>query len=194
MSVEGTPRRLAVMVADLAARQPDAEDKVRGPPAKVAIHLGYCADAHVTHSQEHLHDALPSGFHAMCGRAEQGDYMGFRLSAAQDLQRQPRLQVAFGSDGSPSKALEGFCKKNAVAAADVTVEADGKGTEYVWVVVKLRGRAAAEVLTAVTRATSLWLLIMPNLLRTYLWVRPVSCLSLVYSGVHCCAQFTTQPR
>ncbi len=53
-------------------------------------------------------------------------------------------QVAFGSDGSPSKALEGFCRKNAVAAADVTVEADGKGTEYVWAVVKQSGRAAAE--------------------------------------------------
>ena len=52
--------------------------------------------------------------------------------------------MAFGSDGSPSKALEGFCRKNGVAAADVTVEADGKGTEYVWAVVKQRGRAAAE--------------------------------------------------
>ena len=38
VSVEGTPRRLAVMVADLAARQPDAEDRVRGPPAKVGVH------------------------------------------------------------------------------------------------------------------------------------------------------------
>ncbi len=35
VSVEGTPRRLAVTIADLAPRQPDAEDKLRGPPAKV---------------------------------------------------------------------------------------------------------------------------------------------------------------
>ena len=54
-------------------------------------------------------------------------------------------QVAFGGDGAPSKALEGFCRKNGVTAADVTVEADGKGTEYVWAVVKESGRPAAEV-------------------------------------------------
>lgn len=33
--VEGTPRRLAVLVSGLAAGQPDAEEKMRGPPAKV---------------------------------------------------------------------------------------------------------------------------------------------------------------
>ena len=33
--VQGTPRRLAVLVASLACQQPDAEDRVRGPPAKV---------------------------------------------------------------------------------------------------------------------------------------------------------------
>ena len=55
------------------------------------------------------------------------------------------LQVAFASDGAPSKALDGFCRKNGVAAADVTVEADVKGTEYVWAVVQQCGRVAAEV-------------------------------------------------
>ena len=34
--VQGTPRRLAVLVASLACQQPDAEDRVRGPPAKVS--------------------------------------------------------------------------------------------------------------------------------------------------------------
>ena len=34
--VQGTPRRLAVLVAFLACQQPDAEDRVRGPPAKVS--------------------------------------------------------------------------------------------------------------------------------------------------------------
>jgi Glycyl-tRNA synthetase beta subunit len=33
--VEGTPRRLAVLVSGLAARQEDAENRLRGPPAKV---------------------------------------------------------------------------------------------------------------------------------------------------------------
>lgn len=54
-------------------------------------------------------------------------------------------QAAFGADGAPSRALEGFCKKNGVSADDVTREADGKGTEYVWAVVRSRGRPAAEV-------------------------------------------------
>lgn len=35
VAVEGTPRRLTVLVSGLAARQPDAEERVRGPPAKV---------------------------------------------------------------------------------------------------------------------------------------------------------------
>ena len=57
----------------------------------------------------------------------------------------PDAQVAFGADGGPSKALEGFCRKNGVAAGDVTREADGKGTEYVWVTVQSKGCPAAEV-------------------------------------------------
>ena len=55
------------------------------------------------------------------------------------------VQVAFGADGAPSKALEGFCRKNGVAAAEVTVKADDKGTEYCWAVVRETGRPAAEV-------------------------------------------------
>lgn len=88
VSVEGTPRRLAVLVRSLAASQPDASDRVRGPPAK----------------------------------------------------------VAYGSDGAGTKALEGFCRKNGVAAADVSREADEKGTEYVWATVQTAGRPAGQVL------------------------------------------------
>ncbi|KXZ51509.1 hypothetical protein GPECTOR_12g472 [Gonium pectorale] len=87
--VEGTPRRLAVVVEALAARQASEEAKVRGPPAK----------------------------------------------------------QAFAADGTPTKALEGFCRKNGVDAASVTREPDAKGVEYVYAVVKDAGRAAAEVLT-----------------------------------------------
>lgn len=35
VAVDSTPRRLAVSVAAVAARQPDVEELVRGPPAKV---------------------------------------------------------------------------------------------------------------------------------------------------------------
>ena len=85
-------------------------------------------------------------------------------------------QVAYGSDGSPSKALEGFCRKNAVAAADVTVEADGKGTEYVWAVVKQRGRAAAEA-RARTRDFMYMGALDPQAMRRVLWRTPFMCLA-----------------
>ncbi|EFJ48902.1 hypothetical protein VOLCADRAFT_59982 [Volvox carteri f. nagariensis] len=87
--VEGTPRRLAVVVEGLAARQASEEAKVRGPPAK----------------------------------------------------------QAFSADGSPTKALEGFCRKNGVDVGSVTREADAKGVEYVYAVVRDAGRDAVEVLT-----------------------------------------------
>lgn len=35
VTVESTPRRLSVIVSDVAAKQPDVEEKVRGPPARV---------------------------------------------------------------------------------------------------------------------------------------------------------------
>lgn len=35
--IEGTPRRLAVVVSGLAPRQEDAENRLRGPPAKVSV-------------------------------------------------------------------------------------------------------------------------------------------------------------
>lgn len=46
VSVECTPRRLAVMVQDLAPRQEDVEENVRGPPAKAGsnpVYTGFWA-------------------------------------------------------------------------------------------------------------------------------------------------------
>ena len=54
-------------------------------------------------------------------------------------------QVAFGADGKPTKALQGFCKKNGIAEDAVTEEADPKGVEYVWADKKTTGRPSAEV-------------------------------------------------
>lgn len=89
VAVEGTPRRLAVLVTCLEPSQSDASERIRGPPAK----------------------------------------------------------VAFGPDGAATKALDGFCRKNHVAPADVSREVDEKGTEYVWATVELKGRPAAQVLS-----------------------------------------------
>ncbi len=35
VEVDSTPRRLVVRVADVASRQPDTSEKIRGPPGKV---------------------------------------------------------------------------------------------------------------------------------------------------------------
>lgn len=51
----------------------------------------------------------------------------------------------YTADGTPTKALEGFCRKNGVSPADTTRQADGKGVEYVYALVKDAGRSAAEV-------------------------------------------------
>lgn len=59
--------------------------------------------------------------------------------------RGPPAKQAFGADGKPTKALEGFCRKNGVDSASVTREADAKGVEYVYAVVRDAGRPAAEV-------------------------------------------------
>lgn len=90
VEVHGTPRRLAVLVHDLAPAQTPQESKVRGPPAK----------------------------------------------------------AAFDASGAPTKALEGFCRKNGVSVDAVVREADSKGVEYCWVEVKDAGKPAAEVLAS----------------------------------------------
>lgn len=88
IQVYGTPRRLAVVVEQLAAAQPDVSELVRGPPKAKAI----------------------------------------------------------AEDGQPTKAAQGFCKKNGVAVEDLIVRADEKGVEYAYAQVKTAGRPAAEVL------------------------------------------------
>ena len=67
-----------------------------------------------------------------------------RQTSIESRVRGPPAAAAF-RDGMPTKALEGFCKKNGVAAEAVVRETDAKGTEYVWAVVKDEGRSAAEV-------------------------------------------------
>lgn len=57
----------------------------------------------------------------------------------------PAKKIAFGPDGNPSKALEGFLKKNEKTVDDVYVVADGKN-EYVAVDVVKSSQKAVDVL------------------------------------------------
>ncbi len=87
LRVLGTPRRLVVHVENLAPRQPDREEVVKGPPAK----------------------------------------------------------RAFGADGTPTKAAEGFAQSKGVAVSDLKV-VDVDGGQYVTALVKEKGRPAVDVL------------------------------------------------
>ena len=59
--------------------------------------------------------------------------------------RGPPAKAAFDASGTPTKALEGFCRKAGVPVDQVVRELDAKGVEYCWVEVKDAGKPAAEV-------------------------------------------------
>jgi len=61
------------------------------------------------------------------------------------VERGPSAQVAFGADGKPTKAAEGFARGKGVAVEDLRVE-DMDGGRYVVATVKETGRGAAQVL------------------------------------------------
>lgn len=83
---------IPLRLQDLAPRQPDLKERVRGPPMKAAL-----------------------------------------------------------KDGQPTKAAEGFCRKNGVAVESLEVEGD-----YVWATVESKGQPAAAVLAEVSCART-WL-------------------------------------
>jgi glycyl-tRNA synthetase len=87
VSISGTPRRLVVYVADLAPRQPDLEQAVKGPPAS----------------------------------------------------------RAFGPDGLPNQAAEGFARSKGVKVKDLQV-AELDGGRYLVAIVRQEGQPAIQVL------------------------------------------------
>ncbi len=62
--------------------------------------------------------------------------------------RGPAAQAAYGPDGAPSKALEGFCRGQGVDPSAAFTEGD-----YVWVKKDVVGRSALEVVAEVAPAT-----------------------------------------
>jgi glycyl-tRNA synthetase beta chain len=86
IEIYATPRRLAVLIRGLPARQPDREEEIKGPPAKAAF-----------------------------------------------------------KDGQPTKAAEGFARKQEVAVSDLEVRDTPKG-EFVFVRKQIAGRAITEIL------------------------------------------------
>ena len=62
--------------------------------------------------------------------------------------RGPAAQAAYGPDGAPSKALEGFCRGQGVDPSAAFVDGD-----YVWVKKDVAGRSALEVVAEIAPAT-----------------------------------------
>ncbi|MGK7900590.1 MAG: glycine--tRNA ligase subunit beta [Hormoscilla sp.] len=87
LELYATPRRLALLLKGLPARQPDREEEVKGPPAKAAF-----------------------------------------------------------KDGKPTKAAEGFARKQGVAVEALEVRPTEKG-DFVFLRKQITGRPAAEILT-----------------------------------------------
>ena len=88
VNIQGTPRRLVVYIEDLADRQPDLEQMIKGPPA----------------------------------------------------------DRAFGADGVPTKAAEGFARSKGVELKDLELR-ELDGGRYVVALVRQAGRATPDVLT-----------------------------------------------
>ncbi len=87
LELYATPRRLALLLKDLPAQQPDREEEVKGPPAKAAF-----------------------------------------------------------KDGKPTKAAEGFARKQGVAVEALEVRPTDKG-DFIFLRKQKAGRPAAEILT-----------------------------------------------
>ena len=63
----------------------------------------------------------------------------------------PRPTAAFGPDGAPTKAAEGFARGQGVAVADLVVREDN-GREFVYAELRSEGRAVADVVARPGRA------------------------------------------
>jgi len=102
----------------------------------------------------------------------------------------PPVAAAFGADGEPTPAAEGFARKHGVTVADLTRLDTPKGP-YLAFVKKLRGRTAVDVLPDVLGAT-LRDLTFPKQMRWDAWLddgrgeftfgRPIRWLLFLYGG------------
>ena len=65
------------------------------------------------------------------------------------VMRGPAAAIAFDADGNPTKAAEGFARKNGVAAADLVRREDADGREYVFAEQNVPSEPAMPILTLV---------------------------------------------
>ena len=65
-----------------------------------------------------------------------------------EVKRGPAAQIAFDADGNPTKAAEGFARKNGVAAADLVSREDADGRTYVFAEKNIPSAPAEPILSA----------------------------------------------
>ena len=98
------------------------------------------------------------------------------------------LQVAFSAEGAPTKALEGFCKKNGITPEDVSRQADAKGVDYVWATVRQPKQSAAQVGTVQGRPVDNW----QALGAACLTAQHTACSACVVQGLQLVSEFTSK--
>ena len=65
-----------------------------------------------------------------------------------EVRRGPAAQIAFDSDGNPTKAAEGFARKNGVTAAELACREDADGRTYVFAEKNIPSAPAEPILSA----------------------------------------------
>ena len=69
-------------------------------------------------------------------------------AAVHETMRGPAANIAFDAEGAPTRAAEGFARKNGVSAAELVRRVDADGREYVFAERNVPARPAAPILTA----------------------------------------------
>lgn len=77
------------------------------------------------------------------------DAVASATQAVSNKAKGPAAQIAFDADGNPTKAAEGFARGKGLTSADLTVEADEKGVEYVYAVVEKPAVPATDLLPGI---------------------------------------------
>ncbi|MBR1830421.1 MAG: glycine--tRNA ligase subunit beta, partial [Atopobiaceae bacterium] len=70
-----------------------------------------------------------------------------------EVLRGPKAQIAFDADGNPTKAAEGFARKNGITAAELVRRVEADGNEYVFAERSVASVSAVELLSALCEQT-----------------------------------------
>ena len=76
------------------------------------------------------------------------DALATATDEVHEVKRGPASKIAFDADGNPTKAAEGFARKNGVSAAELVRREDTDGREYVFAERNVASKPAEPILTA----------------------------------------------